>query len=276
MFLSFSLAPNTGKKSKLSLSLCLVHLPAARPVRGSSGQCRLAIWSQGAVTHRLQFLAEPTQPLWLHPREAGGDAVSGRQSCSEALCLAEPCLGSAVCPGTRAGEEGLVAHGSHRGLDPARRGAACRRGWALLVGVGRPHPAQSFSVRPAPACCCFCPGADCDCPDGAHAAVTTAVLAPRRPWPPTDGATARRLDHDVPQLRSARVPAPGVAGGHLVQALLPGDRKHTGRGRVPRALGLVSCRRRVAARQAGGGIRGLCIRPGDLRGLPARRNTALP
>lgn len=143
-------------------------------------------------------------------------------------------------------------------------------------GGGPPHPAQSFSVRLAPACCCFPPGADCDCPDGAHAPVTTAVLAPRRPWPPADGAAARWLDHDVPQFRSARVPAPGVAGGHLVQALLPGHGEHPGRGRVRPACGLASCRRRVVARQAGGGIRGPHVRPGELCGLPARRNTALP
>lgn len=122
----------------------------------------------------------------------------------------------------------------------------------------------------------FPPGGLTDCPDGAHAPVTTAVLAPRRPWPPADGAAARWLDHDVPQFRSARVPAPGVAGGHLVQALLPGHGEHPGRGRVRPARGLASCRRRVVARQAGGGIRGPHVQPGELWGLPARRNTALP
>lgn len=58
--------------------------------------------------------------------------MSGWQSYSEALCLAEYCLGSVVCPGTRTGEEGLGAHGSHRGWGPARIGTG------LQAGLGSP------------------------------------------------------------------------------------------------------------------------------------------
>lgn len=113
--------------------------------------------------------------------------MSLRQSCSEALCLAEYCLGSAVCLGTRAGEEGLGAHGSHRGLGPGRIGVGLQAGLGSPGGGGPSPPCSEPFCKAGSS---FCPGADCDCPDSAHAAVTTAVLAPLRPWPPADGAVA--------------------------------------------------------------------------------------